>query len=199
MDGGRPAWAMCAIGAGRWAGTLSWRSTKNGWFGLVCAWDRRVSRSGDAAGLASPDLERLCRSGGAGPRFRTRVGGCSAQTCPAPLANRAGSRRRGFIGSAAMQRLLAIASAFDLSGAPIGNWSNSSSLVRRRPAVRVRPWAPNSGAPGSVFRLTSSGCPDTTRSKVSISHVDVAAYTTRHHKASSNIKGSPGMVPVHWS
>ena len=126
-----PAWAMCATGAGRWAGTLSWRSTKNGWFGLVCAWDRRVSRSGDAAGLASPDLERLCRSGGAGPRFRTRVGGCSAQTCPAPLANRAGSRRRGFIGSAAMQRLLAIASAFDLSGAPIGNWSNSSSLVRK--------------------------------------------------------------------
>jgi hypothetical protein len=46
------------------------------------------------------------------------------------------------IGSAAGQPLIAIASAFDLSGAPIGHWSSSTSLVRRRPAVRVRPWAP---------------------------------------------------------
>src|SRR5450759_1221086 len=27
------------------------------WLGLGCAWDRRVSRSGDAARLASPDLD----------------------------------------------------------------------------------------------------------------------------------------------
>src|ERR1700680_1995685 len=57
------------------------------------------------------------------------------------------SRRGGFLGSAARQRLLAIVAGFDLSGAPIGNWSLSISLVRRRPAVRVRPWAPNSIAP----------------------------------------------------
>jgi len=47
-----------------------------------------------------------------------------------------------FLGSAARQRLLAIAAEFDLSEAPIGKGSSSSSLVRRRPAVRVRPWAP---------------------------------------------------------
>jgi len=52
-----------------------------------------------------------------------------------------------FLGSAARQRLLAIAAGFDLSGAPIEKWSSSTSLVRRRPAVRVRPWAPNSIGP----------------------------------------------------
>jgi hypothetical protein len=36
------------------------------------------------------------------------------------------------IGSAARQRLMVIAAAFDLSGAPIGNWSSSTSLVRKR-------------------------------------------------------------------
>jgi hypothetical protein len=47
-----------------------------------------------------------------------------------------------FVGSAARQRLLTVVAGFDLSGAPIGNWSLSTSLVRRRQAVRVRPWAP---------------------------------------------------------
>src|SRR5713226_8005512 len=62
----------------------------------------------------------------------------------------------GLLGSAARQRLLAIASVFDLSGAPSGSWSSSSSLVRRRPAVRVRPWAPNSIGPfPCIFCLTS--------------------------------------------
>jgi hypothetical protein len=46
---------------------------------------------------------------------------------------------------------------FDLSGAPIGKWYFSTSLVRRRPAVRVRPWAPNSIGPfPCIFCLTSS-------------------------------------------
>jgi hypothetical protein len=36
------------------------------------------------------------------------------------------------LGSAARQRLLAIASAFDLSGAQSGNWPASISLVRKR-------------------------------------------------------------------
>ncbi len=49
--------------------------------------------------------------------------------------------------SAARQRLLALASAFDLGRAPVENWSTSTSLVRRRPAVRVRPWAHNSIGP----------------------------------------------------
>ena len=47
------------------------------------------------------------------------------------------------VGSAARQRLLAIASAFDLSGAPIGKWSSSTSLVRKRSPVRIRAWAPS--------------------------------------------------------
>jgi hypothetical protein len=37
-----------------------------------------------------------------------------------------------FLGSAARQRLLAIASAFDLNGAQIGKSSSSTSLVRKR-------------------------------------------------------------------
>src|SRR5216684_5395442 len=67
------------------------------------------------------------------------------------------SRRSDFLGSAARQRLLAIAFAFDLSGDPIGKWYFSTSLVRRRPAVRVRPWAPNSIAPfPCIFSSISS-------------------------------------------
>jgi hypothetical protein len=39
---------------------------------------------------------------------------------------------------------MAIVSAFDLSGAPIGKWSSSTSLVRKRSPVRIRAWAPSS-------------------------------------------------------
>ncbi len=33
---------------------------------------------------------------------------------------------------------------FDLSGAPVGKWSSSTSLVRKRSPVRIRAWAPRS-------------------------------------------------------
>jgi hypothetical protein len=55
-----------------------------------------------------------------------------------------------FLGSAARQRLLAIASAFDLSGAPIGDFVHSTSLVSKRdrgptqrhaPSQRVDPFS----------------------------------------------------------
>src|SRR5450759_4318597 len=58
------------------------------------------------------------------------------------------ARRIDFLGSAARQRLLAIASAFDLRGAPIEKWSSSTSLVRKRSMRLNRRPAPGDAADG---------------------------------------------------
>jgi len=82
---------------------------------------------------------------------------CPGESVVSVSQARVVDRRIDFLGTAARQRLLPIASAFDLSGAPSGNWSTSPSLVRRRPAVRVRPWAPNSIGPfPSIFWVSCS-------------------------------------------
>ena len=90
-----------------------------------------------------------------------------------------------FLGSAARQRLLAIAAGFDLRRAPIGKWSSSTSLVRKRSPVRIRAWAPNSIAPFpcifSAISLSRDAARKCSSAQVLYPNLGVAGHSDWHH------------------
>ena len=92
------------------------------------------------SGESPPWSGKPYRTGCARPRIETRTAtnsSSAARRWPRKIEGQWSykkpfqPRQVDFLGSAAKQRLLAIASVFDLSRAPIEKWSSSTSLVRK--------------------------------------------------------------------